>query len=151
MKANTKLTELVKSVVAPMGYELVGCEMLSQGRSGSIFRVYIDHENGITVDDCSAVSHQLSGVFDVEDPISGNYHLEISSPGMDRPLFEAEHFDRFVGAEISLRLVMANNGRKKFKGLLQGRDDDIISVLVDGQEMKFALENIDKANLVPVF
>jgi len=151
MKANAKVTDLIKKVVDPMGYELVGCEMVSEGRSGSILRVYIDHENGINIDDCSAVSHQLSGMLDVEDPISGNYHLEVSSPGLDRPLFEEEHFDRFAGSEISFKLMYAQNGRKKFKGLLQGREGDVIVVNVDGEDQKFALSQIDKANLVPVF
>jgi ribosome maturation factor RimP len=151
MKVSPKLNDLVRSVVDPMGYELVGCEMVSQGGSGSVFRVYIDHEDGITLDDCSAVSHQLSGVFDVEDPISGNYHLEISSPGLDRPLFEVEHFDRFVGSVVSVRLTVAQNGRKKFKGVLLGRQDSRITLLVDEQEVELSLDQLDKANLVPEF
>jgi len=151
MKVGPQLNELVKTVVEPMGYELVGCEMVSAGRGSTTFRVYIDHTDGITLDDCSAVSHQLSGVLDVEEPISGNYNLEVSSPGLDRPLFSAEHFDRFTGSEISIRLLAATDGRKKFKGVLLGRQDNHITMKVDGQDYDFSLDQIDKANLVPEF
>ena len=151
MKSSPQITELVRHVVEPMGYELLGCELVSQGRGGHIFRVYIDHEEGITIDDCSDVSHQLSGMLDVEDPISGNYQLEVSSPGLDRPLFEAAHYDRFAGHEITLKTLTPINGRKKFKGVLLGRQEREITVMVDGQEMRFSLDQIDKARLVPKF
>jgi len=134
-----------------MGYELVGCELVSQGKGGNIFRVYIDHEAGITLDDCTSVSHQLSAVLDVEDPISGNYYLEISSPGLDRPLFEAGHYDRFAGNEISLKTRIAFDGRKKFKGVLLGREGSEIRLLCDNREMAIPIEQIEKARLVPQF
>lgn len=151
MKSSPQITEMVRNVVEPMGYELLGCEMVSQGKAGSIFRVYIDHEQGITIDDCSDVSHQLSGVLDVEDPIKGNYNLEVSSPGMDRPLFEAAHYDRFIGHEVSLKTMVALNGRKKFKGKLLERQENQITLLVDGQEIAISMDQIEKANLVPQF
>lgn len=151
MKSSPQITELVRNVVEPMGYELVGCELVSQGTGGNIFRVYIDHEAGITIDDCSDVSHQLSGVLDVEDPISGNYHLEVSSPGLDRPLFEEAHYDKFAGQEISLKTLFALNGRKKFKGILLGRQEREITMRVDGQEITISLDQVEKARLVPQF
>jgi ribosome maturation factor RimP len=151
MKSSPQITELVRNVVEPMGYELVGCELVSHGSGGNIFRVFIDHEEGITIDDCSDVSHQLSGVLDVEDPISGNYHLEVSSPGLDRPLFEEGHYDRFTGHEISLKTLYAIDGRKKFKGILLGRQDREITLKVDGKEITFNLDQIEKARLVPQF
>ena len=151
MKSSPQITELVRNVVEPMGYELLGCELVSQGRAGHIFRVYIDHEQGITIDDCSDVSHQLSGVLDVEDPISGNYHLEVSSPGLDRPLFEEAHYDRFAGHEISLKTMTAINGRKKFKGILLGRQGREITLKVDDQEVIISLDQVEKARLVPQF
>jgi ribosome maturation factor RimP len=151
MKGNPKLTDLVRNVVEPMGYELVGCELVPQGKGSSIFRVYIDHEEGITLDDCSAVSHQLSGVLDVEDPIKGNYNLEISSPGLDRPLFEAEHFDRFAGHRVSVKMQMAVLGRKNFKGLLLSRESDDIQVEVDGEVYDLPINQIDQARLIPDF
>ena len=89
-RANDRLTTLVRSVVEPMGYEALGIEHASAGSAQAVLRVYIDHANGITVDDCEAVSRQLSSVLDVEDPISGHYDLEVSSPGLDRPLFTVE-------------------------------------------------------------
>ncbi len=151
MKSSPQITELVRNVVEPMGYELVGCELLSQGAGGNIFRVYIDHEAGITIDDCSDVSHQLSGVLDVEDPIKGNYHLEVSSPGLDRPLFEEAHYDKFAGQEISLKTLFALNGRKKFKGILLGRQGREITMRVDGREISISLDQVEKARLVPQF
>ena len=151
MKGNPKLTEMVRNVVEPMGYELVGCELVPQGKSGSIFRVYIDHEQGITLDDCSTVSHQLSGVLDVEDPIRGNYNLEISSPGLDRPLFEAEHFDRFAGNRVAVKMQLAVLGRKNFKGLLLSREGDDIQVEVDGEVYDLPINQIDQARLIPDF
>ena len=85
--APESLVDLIRTSVEPMGYELVGVEYVSNGASGHTLRVYIDQDNGITFDDCVAVSHQISGVLDVEDPIHGSYDLEVSSPGLDRPLF----------------------------------------------------------------
>jgi len=151
MKGNPELTDLVRNVVEPMGYELVGCELMPQGKGGSIFRVYIDHGEGITLEDCSAVSHQLSGVLDVEDPIKGNYNLEISSPGLDRPLFTAEHFDRFAGNRVSVKMQMAVLGRKNFKGLLLSREGDEIQVEVDGEVYDLPINQIDQARLIPDF
>jgi len=151
MKSNPQLSELVDQVVTPMGYELIGCELISQGKNGNTFRVYIDHENGISVDDCSKVSHQLSGVLDVEDPISGNYYLEVSSPGLDRPLYVEAHYDQFIGHEISLKTYIAIDGRKKFKGVLLARDGQDIKIKVDDQEVVIAINQIDTARLVPQF
>ena len=149
MKSNPHLNEIVEKVVVPMGYELVGCELVSQGKGGNIFRVYIDHVDGITLDDCSSVSHQLSGVLDVEDPISGNYSLEISSPGLDRPLFTAEHFDRYIGEEVSVKMMVAQQGRKKFKGRLLAREEQSVRLEVDGNEVLLPMAEIDQARLVP--
>jgi len=146
------LTELTRSVVEPMGYELVGVEHFQRGGrlGGSILRVYIDAQGGITLDDCVAVSHQLSGVLDVEDPIAGPYTLEISSPGLDRPLFEAKHFARFAGAVVRVQLREPLDGRRKLVGHLLGmRGDDVVIAGSDGQEWEVPLERIEKARLVP--
>jgi ribosome maturation factor RimP len=102
------------------------------------------------VDDCQRVSHQVSGVLEVEDPITGQYTLEISSPGLDRPLFEAQQFERFAGSEVRLQLREMLNGRRKLIGRLQGmRDGDVVIVDSEGQEWRAPLEQIDKARLVP--
>ena len=149
--APEKLNELVKSVAEPMGYELVGVQLINAGKHGKTLRVYIDREDGITLDDCSAVSHQLSGVLDVEDPISGNYDLEVSSPGLDRPLFVAEHFERFAGKQVTIRTLSPHDGRRKFSGELKGIDADIVSVSIDGEIIELPLGDIDSARLVPEF
>ena len=92
-----------------------------------MLRVYIDSENGVGVDDCAKVSRQVSGVLDVEDPISGEYTLEVSSPGMDRPLFKLSQYQDYIGHVVQLRLRMPFDGRRKFKGVLNGiEDEDIV-------------------------
>ncbi|HEB95215.1 MAG TPA: ribosome maturation factor RimP [Sedimenticola thiotaurini] len=144
------LTRLIESAVVPMGYELVGVEYLDQGHGG-VLRVYIDHADGISVDDCARVSHQVSGLLDVEDPIPGNYSLEVSSPGLDRPLFGKRDFDRFAGRRVSLRTREKIAERRRFKGLLRGTEGDDVLVEVDGETFRLPLDRIDKARLVPDF
>lgn len=148
MKMPDRLTRLIEPVVVGMGYELVGIEFDSHQR---ILRVYIDSEAGIVIDDCSKVSHQLSGVLDVEDPIPGNYQLEISSPGMDRPLFTPAHFERFKGDLVRLQLLRPLAGRRKFKARLLGLEGENV-LLQDGETMfEIPFDLIDKARLVPEF
>lgn len=147
-QATGKLESLLDPAVSALGYELVGIEYLSQGRH-SLLRVYIDSEAGITVDDCERASRQISGVLDVEDPISGQFTLEVSSPGLDRPLFTAEHYERFAGNLVQIRLHAPIDGRRKFKGHLHGVRDGNVIVEVDGEEMALPLEGIEKAQLVP--
>lgn len=148
-KASAKLQEIVRNVVEPMGYELVGVEYLSGYQGGNLLRIYIDTEKGIDVDDCTAVSRQLSGVLDVEDPLPGQYSLEVSSPGLDRPLFDVEDYQRFVGRKVNIRLDASIGGRRKYKGLLLGVEDDQILVEVDGEVYPLFMEQIQEAHLVP--
>jgi ribosome maturation factor RimP len=137
------------SVVEAMGYEWVGMEFHSS-RPNALLRVYIDSEMGITLDDCQRVSHQLSGVLDVEDLITGRYTLEVSSPGLDRPLFEAKHFERFAGSQVQLRLREPLEGRRKLVGRLLGmRDDKVVIVDSEEREWQAPLERIEKARLAP--
>ena len=144
---SVELRELIEPAVTAMGFELVGVEF-HPGKNG-VLRVYIDHEDGISVDDCQAVSHQVSGILDVEDPIRGQYSLEVSSPGLDRPLFQARDFDRFAGSEVSLRLLAPLNGRRKFKGILGGLRDGQVVVKMNDEELVVRLDEIDQARLVP--
>ncbi|WP_340609856.1 ribosome maturation factor RimP [Xenorhabdus bharatensis] len=144
-----KLTAMISAPVEALGYELVGLEFIRA--RVSTLRIYIDSEEGITVDDCADVSHQVSAVLDVEDPIPGLYNLEISSPGLERPLFKAEHYQRFMGEEVSLMLRMAMQNRRKWQGIIKAVDGEMITVTVDGKDEVFALSNIQKANLVPHF
>ena len=148
-RAPEQVCTLIEPVVTSMGYELVGVEYLPQGKH-SLLRVYIDQEQGITLDDCSRVSHQLSGLLDVEDVIRGQYSLEISSPGLDRPLFTEDHFHRFIGEQANVRLKTAVNDRKKFKGVIREVNAGTLVLEVDNEVFQLAIDNIDKANLVPV-
>jgi len=154
--AENEFTRLVRSVAEPMGYELLGVEYFQRGTGGAVLRVYIDHragahEKGITLDDCSAVSHQLSGVLDVEDPIAGHYDLEVSSPGLDRPLFTLQHFERFCGCRASLKLAVKIGGRRKLEGLIKGVHNEAVLLTVDGEALEVPLAMVDSARLVPEF
>ncbi|RTE64671.1 ribosome maturation factor RimP [Amphritea opalescens] len=144
------LQELIEPSVVALGYQLWGIEMVSQGRH-SMLRIYIDAENGIGVDDCANVSRQVSGILDVEDPISGEYTLEVSSPGMDRPLFTLEQYKAFVGHVLQVKLRMPFDGRRRFKGVLKGFEDEDIVLVVDQEEYLLPIDHIDKANIVPQF
>jgi len=144
-----ELTALVCATVEPMGYEALGIEHLSRGGGHALLRVYIDHPDGITLDDCEAVSRQLSAVLDVEDPIPGQYDLEVSSPGLDRPLFTAEQMARHAGSRAQVRLAAKRDGRRRFEGVIVGVDDDGLALDVDGEVIDLPLESIDTARLVP--
>jgi ribosome maturation factor RimP len=144
------LKEMLEPAVNAVGMELWGIEYLSQGKH-SILRVYIDSEDGVTIDNCEAASHQVSGVLDVEDPINGEYNLEVSSPGMDRPLFNFDQFAMYQGELIKVRLQMAVNGMRNFTGKLLEAKDDALTFQVDNQQLSVSINQIDKANLVPIF
>lgn len=150
VRVNDKLTRVVASAVEPLGYELVGVEYLAQGRH-SVLRVYIDSPEGITLDDCERASRQLSAVMDVEDPIKGHYTLEMSSPGLDRPLFNAQQFEQFSGHKVALRLHTPLDGQRKFMAVIRGVEDDQILLVApeSDEEWQVPLDNIEKANLIP--
>lgn len=150
-RAPEHLDELIRGTVEPMGYELVGVEYFSPGKHHKVLRIYIDREDGITLDDCAAVSHQVSGMLDVEDPIAGNYDLEVSSPGLDRPLFRPEHFERFAGQRIRIRLVRALAGQRNFEGVLKGLVEGAVELAVGDEVLRLPLDEIDSARLVPEF
>ena len=144
------MAEMLRPAVETTGKELLGVEFVSAGNH-SVLRLFIDHEDGINVDDCAEVSRQVSAILDVEDPISSEYNLEVSSPGLDRPLFELAHFQAVIGETINVRLSMPLNGRRKFKGVLEAIENDTLIVSVDGQDYELVISNVDKANLVPNF
>ncbi|KYP97685.1 ribosome maturation protein RimP [Sodalis-like endosymbiont of Proechinophthirus fluctus] len=144
-----KLTEMIKAPVEALGFELVVIKFI-RGRKSTL-RIYIDSDEGITIDDCADVSHQISAVLDVEDLISVDYSLEVSSPGLDRPLFTAAHYRQFTGSYVSVALHIAVKNRRKWQGIIKAVDGDIITVMVEGKDEVFALNNIQKANLVPRF
>ena len=142
------LTQMFEPVVESMGYELVGVEFNAGGGHGTL-RVYIDREQGVSLDDCAEISHQLSGILDVEDPIKQAYDLEISSPGIDRPLFKLADYERFNGQVAKVKLAVGVDGRRNFRGRLQGvTDDRLIGIEVDGERFELPFADIARANLV---
>ncbi|MCU7797425.1 MAG: ribosome maturation factor RimP [Candidatus Thiodiazotropha sp. (ex Myrtea spinifera)] len=149
--APEKLNSLVRQEVELLGYELVGIEMVSQGKGGILLRIYIDHADGITLDDCVEVSHQVSGVLDVEDPIKENYRLEVSSPGLDRPLFELAHFERYKGSKVRVKTQSKIENRHRFTGVLGGVEENQVLIEEDGTLYRIPIELIDSARVVPEF
>ncbi|WP_160082501.1 ribosome maturation factor RimP [Pseudomonas sp. 8AS] len=145
-----QLQALLAPVVESLGYECWGVEFLSQGRH-SLLRVYIDQPDGVLVEDCEKVSRQISGVLDVEDPIASEYTLEVSSPGMDRPLFTLEQFAKHIGEQVKIKLRSPFDGRRNFQGLLRGVEEQDVVVLVDDHEYLLPIDLIDKANIIPRF
>ena len=146
---NEKLNELLTPLVTDLGLEFVGIEF-SPSRGSSLLRVFIDApERPVTVEDCERVSREISALMDVNDPIEGRYTLEVSSPGIDRPLFTTEHFVRFIGSEVKLSVALAIDGRQRFQGLIKAVEGDRIQLDQDGKDVQIAHANIVKAKLVP--
>lgn len=143
-----RVKTLIEPGVKALGYDLLGVEYQLRGRA-ALLRVYIDRDEGITVTDCERVSYQVGGVLDVENPISSAYDLEVSSPGLDRPLFEPEHYDQHHGQEAKVRLSQPIAGRRAFRGILGGcRDGKVL--LHDGEtEHALPFDAIGQARLVP--
>jgi ribosome maturation factor RimP len=144
------LHALIEPVVAAMGFELWGIDHLSQGKNSRLV-IYIERESGVSVEDCADISRQVSAVMDVEDPIAGEYRLEVSSPGMARPLYSLDQFSRFQGHHVALKLRTAFDGRRKYQGLLVGVEGDEVLLQLDGEEYCFPIESIDSAHIVPQF
>lgn len=147
MAVTEQIEQLVEASIESLGYELVGVEYI-QGGGNNILRIYIDAEQGIAIEDCERVSHQVSGILDVEDPIKSAYALEVSSPGFDRPLFKARDFDRFAGHKAKIALKLPVDGRRNFTGILQGCEADDILIEMDGEVYALPLAKLAKARLV---
>ena len=145
-----QIQALLEPTVEAMGFELWGVEYLSQGRH-SVLRLYIEAEQGISVDDCAAVSGQVGSVLDVEDPIAGEYTLEVSSPGMDRLLFKLDQYPAYLGEYLELRLRTPFEGRRKYKGLLNGIEGEDVVIQVDDHEYLLPFSAIDRARVQPRF
>jgi len=143
-----KLIGLLEPAIEALGYELTDLE-LNIGHGRGLVRVFIDRAEGITLADCERVSHQVSGVLDVEDPIASDYNLEVSSPGADRKLVKPEHFDRFAGHTVKVRLKRLIDGRRRITGQLLGRSDDRIQVRLNGKDLSIEIEDIEVARVVP--
>lgn len=146
--SSARLTQLLQPLVEDLGYEFVGLEYSSNPKNPSLV-IYIDRPGGIAVEDCERVSREVAAVLDVEDPIPGHYDLEVSSPGLDRPLFTLEQFERFSGEVAQVSLFAPLDGRRKFKGEILGIQDGKVRLDQDGTEVELDMGNIAKARLVP--
>ena len=152
-------TEAIAARVAPaleeLGLECLGVEW-SAGHGGGVLRVYIDSlahdggaEGGVGVDDCEAASREISALLDVDDPIAGQYVLEVSSPGIERPLFNTAQFARFVGSEAKVTLKLPRDGRRRLRGKIAAVEGGRIDMEVDGVRMDIGQDEIESAHLVP--
>ena len=144
------LQEMLQGTVEDLGCELWGIECQRVGRFMTV-RLFIDKEGGVTVDDCADVSRQVSAILDVEDPIADKYNLEVSSPGLDRPLFTLQQFERYIGQDIIVHLRIPVMERRKWQGKLERIENDMVILIVDGQEQVLVFGNIQKANVVAKF
>ena len=148
------IAALLAPTVQSLGLQLLGVEYLP-APGGAVLRLYIDvpeaeaDSRHVGIDECEAVSREVSARLDVEDPISGNYTLEVSSPGVDRPLFEAAQFARFAGSQAKVGLKLPQDGRRRLTGRIESVDGDTVTFDVDGAAVAVAIDNIDKARLVP--
>ena len=149
-QAPEHLVNLIEPIVEGLGYECVGIDYNPHPKHG-LLRVYIDSENGILVEDCTKVSHQISGVLDVEDPIQGFYQLEVSSPGADRPFFKVSQFEQFIGSTVTVNLFKAIAGRRKITGVIEKVETDIITLSEAEQLFDIPFNAMSKARLVPEY
>lgn len=145
-----RLVVLLEPVIESLGYELVLLEFVPQTGS-ALLRLYIDSPGGITLGDCQRVSREVAGVMDVEDPISTAYQLEVSSPGMDRPLVKPEHYERFMEEVAKISLIAPKNGRKRFTGVIRGVTRNAVQIETTEGPVELEFSEIEKARLVPDF
>ncbi|NGY06143.1 ribosome maturation factor RimP [Solimonas terrae] len=143
-----RLEQMLEPVIASLGYELLLLEY-SPSPKNAMLRLYIDAAAGITLDDCERVSKEVAGVLDVEDPIRSAYRLEVSSPGLDRPLVKPAHFQRFIGQQARVQLMAPLNGRRRFIGAIVGADEDVVRIETEEGVAEIPLAEIDRARLVP--
>lgn len=143
-----ELARLLEPTVEGLGFELTDLELRIGSRNG-VVRIYIDSPEGVGLDDCETVSRQVSALLDVEDPVPGHYVLEVSSPGLDRKLTKAAHFQRFVGQDVRVQMRFPVDGRRRYRGRLLAADEKTIEVEVDGTSYRLPMATIDSARLVP--
>ena len=144
----TEVAQLIEPTVRDLGFELVQVRMVGGGRRTlQVMAEPIDHARSMTVDDCAAISRAISAVLDVADPIEGAYALEVSSPGIDRPLVRREDFQRFADLEAKLECEPAVAGRKRFRGILRGLEGDEVLVEEPGAVTRIPFSAVKKAKL----
>ncbi len=149
-QAPDHLVMLIEPIVEGLGYECVGIEFNPHPQHG-LLRIYIDKENGILLEDCTKVSHQISGMLDVEDPISTNYELEVSSPGADRPFFKLSQFEQFIGSSITVNLFTPINKQRKITGQIEKVEGELIFLQQGENVLKIPFQAMSKARLTPDF
>ena len=154
-REQTHLWELFEPVVAGMGFDLIEIEHFPNPKHG-VLRLYIDKPEGsdsavVVIEDCSAVSRQISALIDVEDPIRGQFNLEVSSPGLDRPLRRLKDFQRFTGSLVKLKTVMPLQGQRNFSGRLREASEDVVVLETDTEEISLPMSAIEKARIVPEY
>ena len=146
-----EIEQLLGPAIGTLGLELLGTEY-SAGVSSALLRIYIDAPGRpVTIEDCEAASREVSALLDVHDPIDGHYTLEVSSPGIERPLFRPEHFARFAGEPVKVTVDLPIDGRRRFQGVVLRVEGDEIVVEQDGREVRIPHANVIKARLAPVF
>lgn len=155
--AKKKITETVAGMLTDFlekeGYELYNSEFIKEGKDWFL-RIYVDRTDGeyIGTEDCEKVSRFLSDKLDEEDPIEQNYYLEVSSPGMDRPLLTKAHYERYIGSDVEIRLYKGKDGVKNIEGVLKGLDGETVAVVdYDDKEWELQLSEIAKAKLAVIF
>lgn len=141
---------LIEPTVNKIGYELTDLEMKWSGEN-NLIRIFIDGPEGIGLEDCEAVSQQIGMLMDIEEPITDDYVLEVSSPGLDRKLTKIDHYLQFLGEEVRVRLVSPQDGRRNFRGHLLTANEGFIEIKVDGEVYKLSIDTIDFTRLIPVF
>lgn len=146
----SRLEEMLTPTVEALGYQLWGIEFVKAGKHSTL-RIYIDGENGVNVEDCATTSRQVGSLLDVEDPIPAEYTLEVSSPGLDRPLFNATQYQRYIGEDAKVQLTMPVAGSRNLKGVITQVEGQMLTLKVDGKDLTIALDNIRKGNLIAKF
>ena len=148
MKTSVALViDIVQPTVEALGLELWGVEHIQQGRY-SVLRIFIDSEETVNLTDCERVSRQISALLDVEEPISGEYTLEVSSPGLERPLFKLDQFAQFIGDQVKIKTRGPLEGRRKFTGVIECVSEETVSLNVEGKTLKLEHTEIEKASIV---
>lgn len=149
-KTRLDMVALLEPAVEALGYELVDLELNVSGRRG-VLRLFIDRSEGIRLEDCEAVSRQVSAVLDVDDPIQRDYDLEVSSPGLDRKLVKPAHFDQFAGKAVQGRFREMQEGRRRFAGTLVGRNGTMVTLRVENADLTVSIDDLDVIRLVPEY
>ena len=147
MSYRQDLHDLIEPAVNAVDLQLLGLELVTQGKH-SVLRVYIDHPEGIKVEDCEKASQQVSALLDIEDPISHEYTLEVSSPGIERPLFFKAHYEQALGEIVRIKTLIKINGTRKFNGIIEKIEDDTVLLKCNDENIEIPFAEVAKANLI---